>query len=159
MSSVLDHSLRKKLAGIVAMLSSSNPGDRKNAARLLVKTLQRTGSTFVDLAWFIDPDNDQQKDRQIYSEADLQRISKQIYDAAFAEGQQFAQQQAIGSAADWQKMAEFVARYINELGTKDRDFADGVIGRIRAGVDPSPKQQPWLKDLFVRLGRRHGFTA
>jgi hypothetical protein len=163
MSSVLDTSLRKKLAGIVAMLASDNFGDRKNAARVLFRTLERTGCSFVDLAWFIDPENDQQKGQQkgsqIYTEADLKRISKQIYERAFAEGQQFAQQQAIGTAVDWLKMAEFVARYVNELGMKDREFADGVIGRIRAGVDPSPKQQPWLKDIYVRLGRRHGFAS
>jgi hypothetical protein len=145
--------MRSKLAKVVAMLASDKRGDRRNAWLALNSLLTGAGCTFVDLAALIEHgDGD-------YSEADLQQLTKQIYDTAFAEGQQFAQQQAIGNAADWPKIVAFAIQYVAELGDRDRELVKSVQLRVAIGGEPSPKQAKWMKDIYVRLGRRHGITV
>src|SRR5262245_2420201 len=93
--------IRSKLAKAVAMLTSDQDEERRAAFRALIRMLIAADrGVFLDLARLIDPSFGTKKGvvkeigEKKYSEADLQQLTKQIYDAGFAEGQQFAQQQA-----------------------------------------------------------------
>src|SRR5262249_15760711 len=126
------------------------------AVRAIHRVLGEGGCSIHDLVEFIKYSDGKKAGN--YSEADLQQLTKQIYDAGFAEGQQFAQQQAIGSAADWPKIVAFVVQYVAELDSRERDLVKSVQLRVNVGDEPSPKQAKWMKDIYVRLGRRHGIT-
>src|SRR6516165_1454940 len=130
--------LRDKLAKVLAMLSANRDQEQLAAVRAINRVVNEGGCSIHDLVQLVQY-SDGKKVGQ-YSEADLQRISKQIYDVGFAEGQQFAQQQAIGIAVDWPKIVAFVIQYIVELSDKARELAKSVQLRVNIGRDPSEKQ-------------------
>jgi hypothetical protein len=147
-------SIRSKLAKVVAMLSSDNDGDRRNAWRALDALLKGAGCTFVDLAAVIDPEKS--RGAGAPSAAEL----NEFYQAAFADGQKSVQgQQTQPYEIDWRQIAEAVAPHVDELNARDQEFVKGVIIRIRLGREPTEKQAKWFKDIYLKLGRVHGFAA
>jgi hypothetical protein len=151
--------IRSKLAKVVAMLSSDNDGDRRNAWRALTHMLVDADGTFVDLAMLIDPNFGKKNwieaticDEK-YSEAEVQ----QVYRAAFAEGQQSVEPQA-PHQINWYKIADVFMKYIDDLNDRERDFVESIAFRIRVNYPLTEKQEKWAKDIYVKLGRRHGFT-
>jgi hypothetical protein len=148
--------IRSKLAKVVAMLSSDNIGVRRNAWRALENLLDGAGCSFVDVAKLIEPDDANKNSEQIdgkYSETELQ----EIYQAAYLEGQQSVQP-AQPHQIDWPKIADAFVKYIDDLNDREREFVVSVIARIRVNYPLSEKQEKWAKDIFVKLGRRYGFT-
>jgi hypothetical protein len=155
MSSIV--ALRGKLAKLVAMLSSDELGERRSAYLRLIEQLSSVGATFVDLAMLIDPNFGNKKPAEIsegkYSSADV--IAS--YQAGYIDGQNSVQLQQ-PHQIDWHKIADAIEKHIDELSNRDREFVRNVIPYIRIDNELSPKRAKWLKDIYVKLGRRHGFS-
>lgn len=144
--------IRSKLAKVVAMLSSDNEGDRRNAWRALNNILIGAGCTFVDLAALIKGGNVEEAEGK-YSEAE----ALQMYQSGFVDGQKSVQQRE-PPQIEWLRIADMIAQHVDDLTNKEREFVIDVTRRIRVGREPTEKQANWLKDIYLKLGRRYGYT-
>ena len=145
--------IREKLAKVVAMLSSDNDGDRRNAWRALNNILSGAGCTFVDLAALIENGKTEEAEGK-YSEAE----ALQMYQSGFVDGQKSVEPQA-PHQIDWPRIADAVAQHTDDLNSKEREFVTDVTRRIRVGRELTEKQANWLKDIYLKLGRRYGYTV
>jgi hypothetical protein len=138
----------KKLATMVRLLTSNRTGEAEGAMRKFVSTLQSAGPTIInDIA-----------DRIELSEREMQ----EVYSAGIKEGIRQVEhkmhqapygppQLQMPSGRD---MAIFCYQNIDRLTRdKDKDFIISVMRQTRTRP-PTPKQQPWLEDLYVQLAGR-----
>src|SRR5262245_6936796 len=111
------------------MLSSDNEGDRLTAVNALNRILTDNGLAIHDLTALIEHDDSE------YSEADV----KQIYAAAFADGQKSVEQpQGHPDQIDWRKIADAIVIYIDDLSGREREFIKSVVPRIRVDRPLTP---------------------
>ena len=135
------------------MLSSNDDNDRLAGARGLIRLLEGNGCTIHDLMALVE--HGKIEDGGAYSEAEL----LQIYQSGFVDGQKSVQHQQVEYRIDWPQIANAIAPYIEDLNDKEREFVTDVTRRIRIGREPTEKQANWLKDIYLKLGRRYGFNT
>ena len=141
-----------KVAKLVRLFGSNNPGERAGAWKALVRTLNTFGADFNDLGDCIEHTGN-----GALSETEMQ----EIYDAGIKEGERRAayiqrsqnqtrttHQLQFPSARD---MAEFCYQLTGNLNSWETEFVVNMVSWVRTRP-LSLKQQAHLEKIYLKLG-------
>jgi hypothetical protein len=148
----IDAKLAKRIAGIIRMFTSDNPGDVAAATKALGRTLQGVNADvlFVVAERIEHPnernDDDLQKlvdfGREL-ERKDIERERRRRYQAAHAPPQ-------MPPAAD---MAMFCLRNVGKLNEWETTFITNIAAITRTSARPlTPKRQAHLEKIYLGLG-------
>jgi hypothetical protein len=145
-----------KVATIVRLLASNKVGEAANAIPAFGHVLQSTGPEMINLI----------ADRIEKGAQLTQEEIKEIYDAAVAGVERKYKHAASmngspsfsnghGNMPSDRVMVEWCLEHIDDLTReKDQEFIRSAYARIMRWGSATPKMQPWLQDLYLRLGGR-----
>jgi hypothetical protein len=174
----MDADLRKKIAKIVRMFGDTS-GVQVNAVGALALLLKNEKQSFTDLGDVIER-NDEKLELLLRAIDALGTSAEQVVNWMKGGGEDAlreifitcktkAKEELVASGytaphvnghrspvmPPAEQMAQYVFDNIDNLPRdKDRDFARNAYSLIVIRGRDMPRMQPWLKDLFIRLGGR-----
>jgi hypothetical protein len=145
-----------KIGTIVRLFASDKAGEAANSVQAFGAVLKSAGPEMINLV----------ADRIEKGAQLTQDEVREIYDAAVAEVERKYKHAAAtngspsfsnghGNMPSDRVMVEWCLERIDDLTReKDQEFIRSAYARIMRWGSATPKMQPWLQDLYLRLGGR-----
>ena len=143
--------LRKKLAKCIRLLNSNQDGEVAAAMEALKRTLKSGDADLNDLAdYIVEPQLTEEQMKKIYDTAVI--AVEQKLSAPDGHGPLGFN----GGLPNPEVMATFCMEHIDDVHRDNaRDFIRSVYRQVVIQQrEPTPRQGPWLKDLYIQLGGR-----
>jgi hypothetical protein len=143
--------LRDKLAKCIRSLGSDKDPEVTEAAKALKRLLVSHGADLNDLGdYIVEPQLTEEQMRKVYDAAVI--AVEQKLAASNGHGPSGFN----GGLPNPEVMATFCMEHIDDVHRDNaRDFIRSVYRQvIIQHRDPTPRQEPWLKDLYFQLGGR-----
>jgi hypothetical protein len=150
-----------KILPLIRMLSSPVDGEVINSVRALLRLLASDGFDIHALT-----DRIEHGGEAPLSAAEMQKIYDKAYEKGYADGAEHGRRSAVIAAQpigtfatsvddgvngySWQQIAEHCAANKHLFYGRDLEFVESVAEQLTRFPAPTPKQAPWLKDLFIR---------
>jgi hypothetical protein len=148
---VMANTIDEKLADLIRRLGSNHDGEVVATARAIQRVLKSDGRDLHSLADAVAKNGNE------LSETEMSRLFDAGYEAGLRSGREEAKRDAefyaVGDEGDpdWRAMVRYCFGHKARLRKRDLGFIESMARQIRVR-SPTELQQPWLIDLYRRLG-------